>query len=220
MKILVLEKEHRISRLIKKYLDLSGYVIDIKQNPKDLIDSATRESYNLIIADKDSMDSSLDAIRLARESGIYTPVLLLSASRKATDRKAEKAAGVDEYLIKPFSVSEIIEKVRKTVGSAPGQSQVLRVGNLSLDTENRVVERAGQRIRLTGKEFSMLEFLMRNQGMPVSKDDIMDYAWDYDADVLPNTVEVYIKYLRTKLEDPFDSKLIHTSRGFGYIIEA
>jgi DNA-binding response OmpR family regulator len=137
------------------------------------------------------------------------------------DRTTGLDGGADDYLVKPFALEELLARVRALLRRpAEQQANVLTVGDLSLDTVSYSVKRGNKEISLTSKEFSLLEYLLRNPGRPLSKDVIISHVWDYDADILPNTVEVYIKYLRNKIDEPFKTKLIHTIRGFGYKLEA
>jgi len=155
-----------------------------------------------------------------RKMKIHTPVLLLSAKGTINDRTTGLDAGADDYLVKPFALEELLARVRALLRRpVEVQQTILTAGDLSLNTVTFVVKRGDKEISLTGKEFALLEYLLRNQDRPHTKDVIISHVWDYNADVLPNTVEVYMKYLRQKIDDPFDTKLLHTSRGFGYKIE-
>jgi DNA-binding response OmpR family regulator len=156
-----------------------------------------------------------------RKAKIHTPVLLLTAKGTIADRTTGLDSGADDYLVKPFALEELLARVRALLRRpVEVQQTVLTVGDLSLNTVTSQVKRGNVEISLTGKEFALLEFLLRNQGRPSNKDTIISHVWDYNADVLPNTVEVYMKYLRQKVDDPFKTKLLHTIRGFGYKIEA
>jgi DNA-binding response OmpR family regulator len=156
-----------------------------------------------------------------RDEKIHTPVLLLTALGSINDRTTGLDGGADDYLVKPFALEELLARVRALLRRpTEQQANVLSVGDLSLDTINYRVTRGSTEITLTSKEFALLEYMLRNPGRPLSKEVIISHVWDYDADILPNTVEVYIKYLRTKIDTPFNSNLIHTIRGFGYKLEA
>jgi DNA-binding response OmpR family regulator len=156
-----------------------------------------------------------------REAKIHTPVLLLTALGSVNDRTTGLDSGADDYLVKPFALEELLARVRALLRRPAEQhATILTAGDLSLNTVTFEVKRAGTPIHLTGKEFALLEFLMRNPNRPLPKSTIISHVWDYDADVLPNTVEVYIKYIRNKIDQPFDKPLIHTIRGFGYKLQA
>jgi DNA-binding response OmpR family regulator len=156
-----------------------------------------------------------------RKAKIHTPVLLLTAKGTIADRTTGLDAGADDYLAKPFALEELLARVRALLRRpVEVQQTILTVGDLSLNTVTFEVKRGETIIDLTGKEFALLEYLLRNQGRPSNKDTIISHVWDYNADVLPNTVEVYMKYLRQKIDDPFKTQLLHTVRGFGYKIEA
>jgi DNA-binding response OmpR family regulator len=160
-------------------------------------------------------------IKGMREAKIHTPVILLTALGSVTDRTTGLDSGADDYLVKPFALEELLARVRALLRRpVEQQHSILTAGDLSLDTVTFSVTRAGKSIQLTSKEFGLLEYLLRNQGRPLSKDTIIAHVWDYDADILPNTVEVYIKYLRNKIDVGFDAPLIHTVRGFGYKLQA
>jgi DNA-binding response OmpR family regulator len=156
-----------------------------------------------------------------REAKIHTPVLLLTALGTTADKTKGLDSGADDYLVKPFALAELLARVRALLRRPVEQKgTVLKADDLELDTTTFRVTRAGDEIRLTSKEFALLEYLLRNQGRPSSKEQIVSHVWDYDADILLNTVEVYIKYLRAKVDEPYGKQLIKTVRGFGYKIEA
>jgi DNA-binding response OmpR family regulator len=147
--------------------------------------------------------------------------LLLTAKDQVKDRVEGLNSGADDYLIKPFSFEELLARMRALM-RRPHQTQtnVIAVEDLSLDTISYQVKRAGHNIELSAKEFALLEYMMRNAGRVLSKENIISHVWDFDADVLPNTVEVYVGYLRNKVDKPFDKPLLHTNRGFGYVLGA
>jgi DNA-binding response OmpR family regulator len=160
----------------------------------------------------------ISILQRLRAEKIHTPVLLLTAKDKVLDRAEGLNAGADDYLVKPFAFVELIARVRALLRRPPQAVETtLRHADLTLNARDMIVERNNKRIELTPKEFALLEYLMRNPGRILAKDTIMQHVWDYDADILPNTVEVYIGYLRNKVDKGFDSvPLIHTKRGFGY----
>ncbi len=222
MKVLLIENDHKIAHTLKRALEQEGAAVDIAYDGSEGHDKATTKNYDLVIVDRKTPGKydGLAITKAMRNANIHTPLLLTGALGSAQDRKAERDAGVDDSISKPFSVSEILTHARALLRYPDGQpSAVLKAGDLSLDTAARTVTRAGKSIHLTSKEFSLLEYLLRHQGQPLSKDDIINYIWHYESDVLPNTVEVYMKYLRQKIDDPFGKPLLKTSRGFGYRIQ-
>lgn len=224
MRILVVEDEHKIAGAIKKGLEQEKYAVDVEYDADSGYGAALNEPYDLMIIDRmlpGSMEG-MDIARRLREEKIHTPILLLTAKDQVRDRVAGLNAGADDYLVKPFSFEELLARVRALLRRPPeAKNNVLKVGDLSLDTTNYQLRRSGKLIALSSKEFALLEYLMRNSGQVLSKDNIIAHVWNFDADILPNTVEVYIGYLRSKIDKPFKSKpLLHTLRGFGYKIEA
>ena len=223
MRILVIEDEHKIAGAIKKGLEQEKYAVDVEYDADSGYGAALNEPYDVMIIDRmlpGSMEG-MDIVRKLREKKIHAPVLFLTAKDQIRDRVAGLNAGADDYLIKPFSFEELLARVRALLRRpSETKSNVLRVGDLTLDTTNYNVSRAGKAIILSSKEFALLEYLMRSSGQVHSKDNIIAHVWNFDADILPNTVEVYIGYLRNKIDKPFKGRpLLHTLRGFGYKIE-
>lgn len=222
MRILVVEDEHRIANAIKKGLEQERYAVDIAYNGTDGFDLAVTEEYDLMILDL--MLPGMDGLSICRElrkKNIHTPILVLTAKGQIQDKVEGLDSGGDDYLTKPFSFEELLARIRAlsrrpkvTIG------QTLIVGNLKLNPKSFTVERSSKAIKLSNKEFSLLEYLMRNCGEILTKEQIISHVWDYDANILPNTVEVYIRNLRNKIDNPFKNRepLIHTVRGFGYKI--
>ena len=222
MRVLIIEDEHKIAHALKKALQQENYAVDISYDGDDGQAMATTEPYDLAIVDWmiPGEYNGLDIVKSMRKAKIHTPVLLLSAKGTINDRTTGLDAGADDYLVKPFALEELLARVRALLRRpVEVQQTILTAGDLSLNTVTFAVKRGDKDINLTGKEFALLEYLLRNQGRPHTKETIISHVWDYNADVLPNTVEVYMKYLRQKVDDPFDTKLLHTSRGFGYKIE-
>jgi DNA-binding response OmpR family regulator len=221
MRILIVEDEHKIANAVKQGLEQQSYAVDVAYDGDKGLEMATTEPYDLIILDR-MLPGSVDGIGIVkslRKQGIHIPVLLLTAKDRVLDRAAGLNAGADDYLVKPFAFVELIARVRALL-RRPAQvnSPTLTYHDLSLNPESMAVERQGKLIELTTKEFALLEYLMRTSDRILTKDTIMQHVWNYDADILPNTVEVYIGYLRTKIDKPFgEPHLIHTKRGFGYI---
>jgi len=223
MRVLIVEDEHKIARALKKALEQETYAVDVAFDGDEGYAMATTEPYDIAIIDR-MLPGNYDGIGIVkgmREAKVHTPVLFLSALGNVTERTAGLDAGADDYLVKPFALEELLARVRALLRRPTEQQpDVLTSGDLTLDTVNYSVERAGKSIQLTSKEFALLEYMLRNPGRPLSKEVIISHVWDYDADILPNTVEVYIKYLRNKIDVPFKKPLIQTVRGFGYKLEA
>jgi len=223
MRILVVEDEHKIARALGKALEQETYAVDIAYDGDEGYAMATTEPYDLAIIDR-MVPGKYDGIAIVeemRKAKIHTPVLLLTALGTTADKARGLDSGADDYLVKPFALQELLARVRALMRRpAETQSVTLGAGDLTLDTVTFSVQRGGKDIHLTSKEFALLEYLLRHQGRPMSKENIISHVWDYDADVLHNTVEVYIKYLRNKIDEPFKKPLIHTVRGFGYKLEA
>jgi len=223
MRVLVIEDEHKIARALKKALEQESYAVDLSYDGDDGYSMVMTEPYDVAIIDRmiPGEYDGLAIVKAMRHAKIHTPVILLTAKTTIRDRTEGLDAGADDYLIKPFALEELLARVRALLRRpAEQQPTTLTVGDLTLNTLTFDVRRNGDEIHLTSKEFALLEYLMRNPGRPLSKDVIISHVWDYDADILPNTVEVYIKYLRTKIDVPYKTDLIHTIRGFGYKIEA
>lgn len=223
MRVLIVEDEHKIARALKKALEQETYAVDVAYDGDEGYAMATTEPYDVAIIDR-MLPGDYDGIAIVkamREAKIHTPVLFLTALGSVNERAIGLDAGADDYLIKPFALEELLARVRALLRRpAEQQPTILKIDGLELDTVNYSVKRDNKDIQLTSKEFALLEYLMRNPGRPISKDVIISHVWDYDADILPNTVEVYIKYLRNKIDASFKRPLIHTVRGFGYKLEA
>lgn len=222
MRVLVVEDEHKIANAIKKGLQRESYATDIVHDGADGYDLASSEQYDVIILD--IMLPGMNGLQICkklREQNIHTPILILTAKSQIDDKVTGFNLGADDYLTKPFAFAELLVRI-KALTRRPQNSlaNVLTVGDLTMDTNNYEVKRAGQKIRLSNKEYSLLEYLVRHKDNMITKEQIINHVWNYDADVLPNSVEVYIKHLRTKIDEPFPGKsLIHTVKGFsGYKI--
>lgn len=223
MRILIIEDEHKIARALKKALEQDSYAVDVAFDGDEGYAMATTEPYDAAIIDR-MLPGSYDGtaiVKALREQKIHTPILLLTALGSVNERTEGLDSGADDYLVKPFALEELLARVRALLRRpVEQQSTILQAGDLALNTVTYEVTRANASIQLTGKEFALLEYLLRNQNRPLSKESIIAHVWDYDADILPNTVEVYIKYLRSKIDDPFKTPLIRTMRGFGYKLQA
>lgn len=220
MRILVVEDEHKIANALKQGLEQQSYAVDVAYDGDDGLGMATTESYDLIILDR-MLPGAVDGIGILqhlRKNKNHTPVLLLTAKDKVLDKAYGLNTGADDYLVKPFAFIELLARVRALLRRPQAAiDNLLTYEDVELDPDRFVVKRAGKPIELTVKEFALLEYFMRHPERVLSKDTIMQHVWDYDADILPNTVEVYVGYLRNKLDKPFKGpSLINTRRGFGY----
>ncbi len=221
MRILVVEDEHKIANSIKKGLEQETYAVDVAYDADEGLTTALAANYDLIVLDR-MLPGSIEGMDICKElraKGLHTPIIMLTAKDQIGDRVAGLNSGADDYLIKPFSFEELLARIRALLRRPQVVSGiVLSLGDLTLDPANFRVTRAGKTILLSKKEFALLEYLLRNPHKILSKDNIISHVWDFDADILPNTVEVYMGYLRNKIDQPFkkSSRLLHTIRGFGY----
>jgi len=222
MKILVVEDEHRIANSVKKGLEQEGCVVDVAYDGETGFDLASTGDYEVIVLDLmlPKMNGIEICEKLREEEKVQTPVLMLTARGELEDKVKGFKAGADDYLVKPFAFVELLARVR-ALSKRPKNSlgEVLKVGELSLDRGKFEAKRGERKIELSKKEFGLLEYLMRNVGKVMSKDQIINQVWSYEADVLPNTVEVYMGYLRKKIDKKEEKPLLKTKRGFGYKIE-
>jgi DNA-binding response OmpR family regulator len=225
MRILVVEDEVKIAQAVKRGLELKGYAVDMVHDADSGFSYAVDADYDLVVLDR-MLPGSMDGLELCkkvREQGGSVPILMLTARGTIGDKISGLNSGADDYLVKPFSFDELIARVKALLRRPPKHTgTIMKVGNLSVDTTSYKVKRGQTDIKLSNKEFALLEYLLHSQGRVVTKDMIINHVWDEDAYVLPNTVEVYIGYLRNKIDRAFpDSKpLLRTMRGFGYKLEA
>jgi DNA-binding response OmpR family regulator len=220
MRILVVEDEHKIAGAIKRGLEQEAYAVDVAYDGDEGLSSALTGEYDVIVLDRmlPGLLDGVDIIKEVRAENIRTPIILLTAKDKVADRVAGLNAGADDYLVKPFAFEELLARIRALLRRPQDVgSNVLSCNDLTMDTSTYEVKRAGRKLTLSQREYALLEYLLRNQNRILSKSNIISHVWDYDADILPNTLEVYIGYLRAKVDRPFRGpELIHTARGFGY----
>lgn len=218
MRILVVEDEHRIAQAIERGLTQESYGVDVVYEGMAGYELASVEDYDLIILDV--MLPGMNGITITkklRSEGRHAPILLLTAKNQVADRVIGLDSGADDYLAKPFAFEELLARVRALLRRPKTElTTVLRSGSVELDTVSKMVTKDGKNIPVTAREYSLLHYLMSKTGRKVSKEEIIAHVWDYDADVLPNSVEAYVKRLRRKLGDG----IIVTIRGFGYSIGA
>jgi DNA-binding response OmpR family regulator len=219
MRILIVEDEPKIARAIKKGLEQEKFTADIVGDGDSALSYGRSDDYDAIVLDimlPGSMNG-IDVCQQLRGESIKTPIIMLTAKSQVPDKISGLNTGADDYLAKPFSFEELVARIRALL-RRPHQTQspVLKLGDLELNPAASTVKRNQQAIQLTSREFSLLEYLMRNQSQIVSKQRLIQHVWNDEADILPNTVEVYMGYLRSKIDKPFDKPLLHTIRGFGY----
>jgi DNA-binding response OmpR family regulator len=224
MKVLVVEDEHKIANSIKQGLIQEGIVVDVAYDGIEGFDLASSEEYDVIILDRllPGMEG-LQICKKLRERKNHAPVLILTAKGQIADKVEGLEGGADDYLVKPFAFEELLARIR-ALSRRPKKTfeTVLKINDLSLNTKTFEVKRREKFIQLSSKEFALLEYLLRHKNEILTKDQIINHIWNYESNILPNTIEVYIGYLRNKIDKPFKKspKLIHTVRGFGYKISS
>lgn len=221
MRVLLIEDDVTIARLLKEGLEDESYAVDVAHDGGEGYQTAAADEYDVIILDimLPGMNG-YEVCRALRNDGNKTPILMLTARDTERDIVEGLDTGADDYLAKPFSFDVLLARIRALL-RRPNEKleEILQVGDLKLDPSSKKVTRASQEINLTAKEYGVLEYLMRNKGKVLSKEQIISHVWYFDADVLPNNVELFIMFLRRKIDKPFKSKLIHTVSGFGYKLE-
>lgn len=222
MRILIAEDERDLNDLIRKKLTSEGYSVDTCFNGTDALDYLESGIYDGAILDV--MMPGMDGFRVLAElraGGIDTPVMFLTAKDAVEDRVRGLDEGAADYLIKPFSFKELMARLRAMTRKVyHATSSVLTVGDLTMDTASQEVRRGGRRVDLTNREYTLLKYLMLNQGIVLSRDQIQDHVWNYDYEGGTNVVDVYVRYLRRKIDEGQYVKLIHTIRGRGYVLRA
>ena len=223
MKLLIIEDEHIIATSLKKGLEQEHYTVDLAFDGLTGFDLAASSDYDLILLDL--MLPKLDGLTLCqrlRSDNNHTPILMLTAKNQLEDKIKGLNSGADDYLTKPFAFEELLARIR-ALSRRPQKTngKILTIGNLSLNTSTFEVKRGDKLIQLSNKEYSLLECFLRHPHQILNKDQLIQYVWSYESDILPNTVEVYIRNLRQKIDLPFkkEPSLIKTIRGFGYKIE-
>ena len=224
MKILVAEDDLRLARAVKRVFEEEQHSVKIAGTGRTALESGREGKYDVIVLDVmlPEMDG-FDVCRQLRSSGHDTPVLMLTARTDVSDRVKGLDCGADDYMVKPFAVAELLARVRalgrRGARSANGNGN-LRAGDLSLDISKHSAIRNGDEIELTVKEFQLLELLLRHQGQVLTRSQIMDHVWQYDRDFVSNVVDIYVHYLRNKVDKGYKKQLIHTVRGVGYTLKA
>ncbi len=221
MRILVVEDEKKVGSFIKKGLEEEHYAVDIAYDGEEGLTLAQINEYDLILLDimLPRLDG-MEVLRQIRRNGSNVPILMLTAKDSVEDIVSGLDGGSDDYLTKPFSFDELVARVRALLRrKAKEKMDLLTVGDLSLSTSTHRVKRGGREIELTAKEYALLEYFMRNPNRVLTRVLITEHVWDYHFDPSTNVIDVYVNYLRKKIDQGFEKKLIHTIRGSGYIMK-
>lgn len=221
-KILLVEDESKIANAVARGLKYEGFEVSIASDGEEALILGKDEEFDCIVLDRMlPLKEGVEVCKELRESNIKTPIIMLTAKSGVNDKIEGLDAGADDYLAKPFSLDELLARIRALL-RRPNVilNEEIKVGDLVLNTTTFEAKRNGKTIILSKKEYDLLEYLMRNSNKTISKEKIINHVWDFDSDILPNTVEVYMGYLRNKIDKPFkDKKMLQTVRGFGYKIE-
>lgn len=222
MRLLVVEDEKKVASFIRKGLEEEGYAVDVAVDGESGLELALDQVHDLIILDIHlPRMNGLRVLQELRRKKVTTPVLLLTVRATIEDKVLGLDAGADDYLTKPFAFQELIARVRALLRRrAEAEPPVLQIADLVLDPARRTVFRGGEKIELTAKEYSLLDYLMRNPGRVLTRTLIGEHVWDYDFDTSTNVIDVYVNYLRKKIDAGRETKLIHTVRGVGYMLKA
>ncbi len=220
MRILVAEDEKALNRILVKQFTKLGYSVDSCFDGESVFDFLSGATYDAIVLDvMMPKKDGFTVLTEMRQQHINTPVIFLTAKTEISDRVHGLDLGANDYLIKPFSFEELAARVRMITRDSTGNStNTFTVGDLTVDIKSREVKRGGKRIDLSAREYSILEALIRNAGTVMSREKIESSVWNYDYEGGTNVIDVYIRYLRKKIDDDFDTKLIHTVRGVGYVL--
>jgi len=222
MRVLVVEDEERIAEFVRNGLTEHGYAVDVARDGGEALDWADIADFDVIVLDVMlPVRDGVDVCKTLRARGLRTPILMLTARDAVEDRVRGLDSGADDYLVKPFAFAELVARLRALARREPQLlSPVLRLDDLVLDSATREVARGGRPLDLTTKEYALLEYLMRNPNQVLTRTMIAEHVWNYDFDNATNVIDVHIRNLRRKLDDPFPAKLIQTVRGAGYRISS
>ncbi|WP_019987892.1 response regulator transcription factor [Rudanella lutea] len=223
-RLLVVEDEVKVATFIKKGLETQSYSVDVAYDGREGKRLFSSDAYDLIVLDVNlPFLSGLELAEYIRSKNASLPILMLTALDTTTDKLLGFEAGADDYLVKPFEFLELIARVkallRRHSGPADGRKQKLQFADLELDLDAKVARRQGDVIELTAREFTLLDYLMQNPGRVVSRIDIAQHVWDINFDTGTNVIDVYVNYLRNKVDKPYNQKLIHTVIGMGYVLK-
>ena len=220
MRLLLIEDEVKLAKLICKALEKENYAVDMVHDGFEGLMMAKSEPYDALIIDRMLPGKTgTEIIKSLRQADISTPALLLTALGTIEDKTYGLDIGADDYLVKPFALDELMARLRALLRRPQiTKSAILKIGELELDTKQKTVTHQARPVDLTAKEYALLEYMMRHPNQILNKKTLIAHVWDFDADILPNNVEAYIKQLRQKIDKPFNTSLIKTVRGFGYKI--
>lgn len=221
MRILIVEDEKKVAAFIKKGLEEETYAVDVAYDGEDGLHMGLENQYDLIILDLMlPVINGLEVLSRLRENKVDTPILLLTAKDSVEDKVTGLNTGADDYLTKPFAFSELLARIRVLLRRGKAETKtVLQIKGLTLDLVSHKVKRNEEEIELTGKEYSLLEYFMRNQGKVLTRTMIAEHVWDYNFDTFTNVIDVYVNHLRKKIDKGYPEKLLHTLRGVGYIMK-
>ncbi|HXH08978.1 MAG TPA: response regulator transcription factor [Alphaproteobacteria bacterium] len=222
MRILVVEDERKVASFIKRGLEEEGYAVDVAADGDEGLAMGLQDMYDVIVLDiRLPKRDGLQVLKGLRQEKVMTPVLLLTVRATIEDKVLGLDAGADDYLTKPFAFQELVARVRALLRRRPAADPtVLQVADLVLDPSRRSVSRGGEKIELTPREFALLDYFMRHPGRVLSRTMIAEHVWDYDFDTSTNVIDVYVNYLRRKIDAGREPKLLHTVRGVGYVLKA
>lgn len=220
MRVLIIEDEKKTSRFIKKGLEEAGYVSEVAESASAGLTMTANSEFDLVILDVMLPDGNgMDVARQLRNEGYHGFILMLTALGGTKDKVRGLDAGADDYLSKPFEFDELLARIRALLRRREGGNSVISYDELQMDLVHRKVRRGGEEIQLTQKEFSLLEFLLRNANRPLSRTEIGENVWDVHFDNESNVIDVYVRHLRKKIDEPFSYRLIQTLTGFGYVLK-
>jgi two-component system, OmpR family, response regulator len=222
MRLLVVEDDTKLARALERGLQREGYAVDLAETGDDALSQASENDYDAVVLDVMLPGrDGFSVCRAMRSTERWAPVLMLTARDQVGDRIRGLDAGADDYLVKPFDFGELLARLRALIRRGPSErAPVLEVGDLHIDPAARVVTRAGREIELTVREFALLQFLAQRAGEVVSREQLLEHVWDSTEEGSTNVVDVYIGYLRNKVDRPFRGKMIRTVRGIGFMLEA
>ena len=221
MRILVAEDERDMNRIICRKLKAEGYGVDSCVDGGETIDYINMTSYDLILLDiMMPVKNGYEVLKEIRKNGNKTPVLFLTAKDAVEDKVNGLNLGADDYIVKPFHFEELMARIRAVIRRNYGETtNILKIADLTLNTASHSVQRGGKDIELSAKEFAILEYMMQNKGIVLTREKLEEHIWNYDYQGASNMIDVYIRYIRLKVDKDFETKLIHTVRGVGYVLK-
>lgn len=221
MRILIVEDEKKVAAFIKKGLEEETYAVDVAYDGEEGLYLGLENQYDMVVLDLMLPTiNGMEVLARLRKNKVEAPILLLTAKDSVEDKVTGLNTGADDYLTKPFAFSELLARIRVLLRRGKTEAKtVLQIDGLTLDLVSHKVNRNGEEIELTGKEYSLLEYFMRNQGKVLTRTMIAEHVWDYNFDTFTNVIDVYVNHLRKKIDKNYQDKLLHTLRGVGYIMK-